>query len=119
VCHSYGSVVCAHAAPHLRISALVVVGSPGLDVWTRPALHTTATVWAGIAPDDPIGLVPHTRVGGFGHAADPTAPAFGARLLPVGAAHGHNEYLAAGTASLHAIAQIVTGRGGAARSTAG
>jgi hypothetical protein len=109
VCHSYGSVVCAHAAPHLRVAQLVAVGSPGLDVWTRSALRTTAQVWAGIAPDDPIGLVPHTRVDGYGHAADPTSPAFGARALPVEGAHGHNGYLVAGTASLQASAQIVTG----------
>lgn len=113
VCHSYGSVVCAHAAPRLHVSSLVVVGSPGMDVWTRAALHTTATVWAGLAPDDPIGVVPHTRVEGFGHAADPTAPAFGARALPVDGAHGHNGYLVAGTGSLRAIAQIVTGHGAA------
>ena len=111
VCHSYGSVVCAHAAPQLHISSLVVVGSPGMDVWTRAALHTSATVWAGLAPDDPIGVVPHTRVEGFGHAADPTATAFGARALPVDGAHGHNGYLVAGTGSLRAIAQIATGQG--------
>jgi hypothetical protein len=50
-------------------------------------------------------------VEGFGHAADPTAPAFGARALPVDGAHGHNGYLVDGTGSLHAIAQIVTGHG--------
>ena len=119
VCHSYGSVVCGHAASHLHVSALVVVGSPGMDVWTRDGLHTSATVWAGIAPDDPIGVVPHTRVDGFGHAADPTAPAFGARSLPVGAAHGHNGYLVPGTASLRAIAQIATGESTAVPSAAG
>ena len=111
VCHSYGSVVCAHAAPRLHVSSLVVVGSPGMDVWTRAALHTRATVWAGLAPDDPIGVVPHTRVEGFGHAADPTSTAFGAQALPVDGAHGHNGYLVAGTGSLRAIAQIATGQG--------
>ncbi|GAA2746747.1 hypothetical protein GCM10009868_33410 [Terrabacter aerolatus] len=117
VCHSYGSVVCAHAAPHLSISALVAIGSPGMDVWTRSALHTTAAVWAGIAADDPIGVVPHTRVDGFGHAADPTSTAFGASALPVADARGHNGYLVAGTDSLRAIAQIVTGHGSAVAST--
>ncbi|WP_343994043.1 alpha/beta hydrolase [Terrabacter terrae] len=118
VCHSYGSVVCGHAAPRLHVSSLVVVGSPGMDVWSRAALHTSATVWAGIAPDDPIGLVPHTRVDGLGHAADPTAPGFGARSLPVDGAHGHNGYLVAGTASLDAIAQIVTGHNPSVRRSA-
>lgn len=110
VCHSYGSVVCGHAAPRLRVSSLVVVGSPGMDVWSRAALHTRATVWAGIASDDPIGVVPHTRVDGLGHAADPTAPGFGARPLPVDGAHGHNGYLVQGTGSLRAIAAIATGQ---------
>lgn len=119
VCHSYGSVVCAHAAPRLHVSALVVVGSPGMDVWTRAALHTRATVWAGLAPDDPIAVVPHTRVDGFGHAADPTAPGFGARPLPVGAVHGHNGYLVPGTASLRAIARIADGQSTAVSSAAG
>ncbi|HET9631850.1 MAG TPA: alpha/beta hydrolase [Terrabacter sp.] len=109
VCHSYGSVVCGRAAPRLHASSLVVVGSPGMDVWSRAGLRTSATVWAGIAPDDPIGLVPHTRVDGLGHAADPTSPSFGARPLPVDGAHGHNGYLVAGTGSLRAIAQIATG----------
>lgn len=117
VCHSYGSVVCAHAAPHLRVAALVAIGSPGMDVWTRSALHTTAAVWAGIAADDPIGVVPHTRVDGFGHAADPTTPTFGAEPLPVSDARGHNGYLVAGTDSLRAIAQIATGRGATAAMT--
>lgn len=110
VCHSYGSVVCGHAAPRLHVSSLVVVGSPGMDVWSRAALHTRATVWAGIAPDDPIGVVPHTRVDGLGHAADPTAPDFGASALPVDGAHGHNGYLVEGTGSLRAIAAITIGR---------
>ncbi|MEW1953580.1 alpha/beta hydrolase [Terrabacter sp. NPDC080008] len=110
VCHSYGSVVCGRAAPHLKVSALVVVGSPGMDVWSRSGLHTSARVWAGVAADDPIGLVPHTRIDGLGHAADPTTPAFGALPLPVEGAHGHNGYLVAGTASLRAIAQIASGQ---------
>jgi hypothetical protein len=111
VCHSYGSVVCAHAAPHLDVSSIIVVGSPGMDVWTRAGLHTSAEVWAGIASDDPIGVVPHSRIDGYGHAADPTTRAFGARLLPVAGARGHNGYLVAGSESLRAIAQIATGQG--------
>jgi hypothetical protein len=111
VCHSYGSVVCGHAASRVDAASLVAVGSPGMDVWRRSQLHTSAEVWAGLAADDPIGVVPHTRVNGFGHAADPTDPAFGAKALPVGGAEGHNGYLVVGTESLHAIAQIALGRG--------
>lgn len=111
VCHSYGSVVCAHAAPRLDASSLVVVGSPGMDVWSRAGLHTSATVWAGIAPGDPIGAVPHSRIDGYGHAADPTTPDFGAEALPVDGARGHNGYLVPGTGSLRAIAEIAIGQG--------
>lgn len=111
VCHSYGSVVCGHAASHVDAASLVVVGSPGMDVWSRAELHTSAEVWAGMAAEDPIRVVPHTRVNGFGHAADPTDPAFGAKALPVGGAVGHNGYLVAGTESLRAIAQIALGHG--------
>jgi hypothetical protein len=118
VCHSYGSVVCSYAAPHLRVSSMVVIGSPGMDVWTRSALHTRATVWAGTAADDPIGVVPHSRMDGYGHAADPTSPEFGAMALPVDGAHGHNGYLVAGTASLRAIGEIVSGLGSRVSSAA-
>jgi hypothetical protein len=113
VCHSYGSVVCGRAAPRMDVSALVAIGSPGMDVQSRAGLRTSAEVWAGTAPEDPIGVVPHTRVNGFGHAADPTHPAFGARALPVRDARGHNGYLVAGTDSLRAIAQIAVGEGSA------
>jgi hypothetical protein len=111
VCHSYGSVVCGRAAPRMEVSAMVAIGSPGMDVRSRAGLRSSAEVWAGIAPEDPIAVVPHTRVNGFGHGADPTDPAFGARALPVGGARGHNGYLAVGSESLRAIAQIAVGEG--------
>ncbi|MFC8501892.1 alpha/beta hydrolase [Pedococcus sp. NPDC057267] len=113
VCHSYGSVVCGHAAPDLhRVSDIVAIGSPGMDVEHRADLGTTARVWAGRAEGDPIGLVPYTRFGDLGHGADPTAPAFGALPLPVDGAYGHNDYLAPGTASLAAMARIAVGQPG-------
>ena len=31
ICHSYGSVVCGLAAPHLPVTDIAVVGSPGID----------------------------------------------------------------------------------------
>ncbi|GAB3448894.1 hypothetical protein GCM10027517_34470 [Phycicoccus ginsengisoli] len=110
VCHSYGSVVCGHAASHLHVGDIVAVGSPGMDVERRADLGTTARVWAGRAAGDPIGLVPYTRYDDLGHGADPTSVAFGALPLPVAGAHGHNDYLAPGTASLAAIARIAVGR---------
>lgn len=110
VCHSYGSVVCGHAASHLHVGDIVAVGSPGMDVQRRADLGTTARVWAGRADGDPIGLVPYARYGDLGHGADPTSRAFGALALPVAGAHGHNDYLEPGTASLAAIARIAIGQ---------
>ena len=110
VCHSYGAVVCGHAAPRLRARALIVLGAPGMDVNTASQLHTRARVWAGTAPDDPIELVPHAHIGDLGHSADPTSPAFGATALPTGNAHGHNGYFTPGTLSLRNIAHIALGR---------
>jgi hypothetical protein len=55
---------------------------------------------------------------GYGHAADPTSPEFGAMALPVAGAHGHNGYLVAGTASLRAIGEIVSGLGSRVSSAA-
>ena len=109
VCHSYGSVVCGHAAHAVHVGDLVAIGSPGMDVFDAAGLRTTARVWAGRAAGDPIGLVPFTRIGGLGHGADPTDPAFGARSLPVDGATGHNDYLAPGTASLLNVARIAVG----------
>ena len=50
ICHSYGSVVCGLAAPHLPVTDIAVVGSPGMDASSVRALHTTARVWAGRVP---------------------------------------------------------------------
>jgi hypothetical protein len=109
VCHSYGSVVCGHAASHLHVADIVAIGSPGMDVERRADLGTSARVWAGRAEGDPIGLVPYTRFDDLGHGADPTAASFGALPLPVEGAYGHNDYLAPGTASLAAMARIAVG----------
>lgn len=110
VCHSYGAVVCAHAAPTMRARDIVAVGAPGMDVSTVGQLHARARVWAGTAPDDPIAMVPHTTIGDLGHGADPTDPGFGARHLPTGTAHGHNGYFSPDTLSLLNITRIALGR---------
>ena len=50
LCHSYGSVVCGLAAPHLPVTDIAVYGSPGMDASSVRSLHTTARVWAGRRP---------------------------------------------------------------------
>src|SRR5215468_10605401 len=79
ICHSYGSVVCGLAAPHLPVTDIAVYGSPGMDVSSVRAMDTGARVWAGRASGDWIRYVPHIKLFGLGFGQDPTDPAFGAR----------------------------------------
>lgn len=110
VCHSYGAVVCGRAAATPGIDELVALGAPGMDTRSAAALRTPARVWAARVPDDPMRFVPYTRVGPFGHGADPTSPRFGARVLRTGTAHGHGGYYAPGTELIANLARIVIDR---------
>ncbi|GAA1384744.1 alpha/beta hydrolase family protein [Kitasatospora putterlickiae] len=111
-CHSYGSVVCGLARPGPRqASGVVVLGSPGLGVGSAADLDPRVPLWATARNgSDWIGDVPHVRLFGLGHGADPTDPAFGARPLPSTGSHGHTGYFAPGTASLAAFADVALGR---------
>jgi pimeloyl-ACP methyl ester carboxylesterase len=106
--HSYGSAVLSLAAPALppAVTDLVALGSPGMGVPNAASLRTTARVWAGRAPDDWTRFIPGVRVFGFGHGTKPTAPGFGARVLPCGDVDGHDGYFVPGTSSLAALAGI-------------
>ncbi|MEV7286986.1 alpha/beta hydrolase [Streptomyces sp. NPDC093252] len=117
LCHSYGSVVCARAAPALEaeglpVADLVLLGSPGTGVDRASDLRTSARVWAGRGARDWIADVPHARADllgttvGFG--TDPMSPAYGARRFAAGSA-GHGGYFAPGSESLANLARIVLG----------
>lgn len=112
LCHSYGSVVCARAAPGLPVAALVLYGSPGTGVPDVGHLHTRAAVWAGRGSGDWIADVPHLRLPllfttvGFG--ADPLSKGFGAHVFDAGSG-GHSDYLRPGSVSLRNIARIASG----------
>ena len=108
LCHSYGSVVCGLAAPHLPVTDIAVFGSPGMDVSSVASLHTTARVWAGRESGDTIKYVPHIRLFGLGFGADPMSPGFGARIFATGDG-GHSGYLDPGSASLHNLTDIALG----------
>ncbi len=108
ICHSYGSVVCGLAAPHLPVTDIAVIGSPGMDASTMSALHTTARVWAARGAGDWISDVPHVQLLGLGFGQDPMAPAFGARLFGCGRG-GHSSYFQPGGASLRNLAYIALG----------
>ena len=105
ICHSYGTVVCGLAAPHLPVTDIAVIGSPGMDASSVRALHTTARVWAGRGTGDWIRNVPHVQFLGLGFGQDPMAPAFGARLFAAGSG-GHSGYFQPGSIALRNLAYI-------------
>ena len=111
LCHSYGSVVCGLAAPHLPVTDIAVYGSPGMDAGSVASLHTTARVWAGREAGDWIRYVPHDRLLGVGFGTDPMSPSFGARRFGCGGA-GHSSYLQPGSESLRNLAYIALGQPG-------
>jgi hypothetical protein len=108
LCHSYGSVVCGLAAPHLPVTDIAVFGSPGMDTSSVATLDTTAQVWAGRESGDFIRFVPHIRLLGLGFGADPMSPGFGARVFATGDG-GHSGYLDPGSVSLRNLTYIALG----------
>jgi hypothetical protein len=108
LCHSYGSVVCGLAAPHLPVTDIVVFGSPGMDASSVASLHTSARVWAGREADDDVKYVPHIQLFGLGFGADPMSPGFGARIFATGDG-GHSGYLDPGSVSLRNLTYIALG----------
>ena len=108
LCHSYGSVVCGLAAPHLPVTDIAVFGSPGMDASSVASLHTGARVWAGRESGDPIQYVPHLRWFGLGFGTDPMSAGFGARIFATGDS-GHSGYLDPGSVSLRNLTYIALG----------
>jgi Alpha/beta hydrolase len=108
LCHSYGSVVCGLAAPHLPVTDIAVFGSPGMDASSAASLHTRARVWAGRESGDSIKYVPHIRLFGLGFGTDPMTNGFGARVFATGTS-GHSGYLDPGSVSLRNLTDIALG----------
>ena len=108
LCHSYGTVVCGLAAPHLPVTDIAVFGSPGMDASSVRQLRTSARVWAGRGGGDWIRHVPHIQLLGLGFGPDPTAPAFGARPFDCGTG-GHSGYFRPGGMALRNLAYIAIG----------
>lgn len=113
LCHSYGSVVCARAAPGLHaVESIVLYGSPGTGARDVRSLHTHAMVWAGRGADDWVARIPHTRLRlpfvSIGFGTDPMSEEFGAHTFDAGSG-GHSTYLRAGSLPLKNIARIVSG----------
>ena len=108
LCHSYGSVVCGLAAPHLPVTDIAVFGSPGMDASSVASLDTGARVWAGRESGDSIKYVPHIQLLGLGFGADPMSPGFGARIFATGDS-GHSGYLDPDSVSLRNLTYIALG----------
>ncbi|MGH3240241.1 MAG: alpha/beta hydrolase, partial [Spirillospora sp.] len=112
LCHSYGSVVCAKAAPHLAplpVDEIALFGSPGTTADNVAGLRTSARVWAGRAKGDWTRYVPHVRFAGLGFGADPVSPGFGALRFDAGTGP-HSAYLKPGSLALRNLALIALGR---------
>lgn len=113
VCHSYGTVVCAHAASGSGVRDIVLCGSPGTGYDDARALRTRATVWAARGSDDWVAEVPHARLElgatEIGLGTDPLSSSFGATVFDAGDG-GHSDYFKPRSVSLRNIARIVTGR---------
>lgn len=108
--HSYGAIVVGLAAPDLppQVTSLVALGAPGMGADDVTRLHTHATVYAALAPTDWIRRIPQVRVLGLGLGTRPATASFGATALPTAGVAGHDYYFSPGTASLAAVAAVVT-----------
>ena len=112
LCHSYGSVVCAKAAPRLAplpVDDIALFGSPGTTADNAAALRTSANVWAGRGKGDWMRYVPNLRLGGLGFGRDPVSPSFGALRFDAGTGP-HSGYLRPGSPALHNLSKIALGR---------
>ncbi|SDO91004.1 Alpha/beta hydrolase [Klenkia soli] len=104
VAHSYGTVVTAHAADaagDLAADAVVLMGSPGVPVWSADGLEAPE-VYGATARDD---LVPETHV--YGRV--PGDLGFGDTQLPTVAGQGHSDYYDPAYPTLQAVAEVVAG----------
>jgi len=108
--HSYGALVIGYAAPGLppQVTDLVALGAPGMGADRAADLHTSARVWAAESPHDWIRFVPGIRLFHLGLGTHPADPDFGARALPVEGVGAHPDYLTDGSATLPAVAAILT-----------
>jgi hypothetical protein len=112
LCHSYGSVVCAKAAPRLTplpVDDIALFGSPGTTKDKAADLGTSARVWAGRAKGDWMRFVPNVRFTGVGFGADPVSPGFGALRFDAGTGP-HSAYLKPGTRAHRNLSLIALGR---------
>jgi pimeloyl-ACP methyl ester carboxylesterase len=105
--HSYGAIVVGLAAARLPfVRDLVTLGAPGMGV-DRASQLGEARVWSALAEADWIRRVPEVRVLDLGHGRRPSSPGFGSVSLPSDGVAGHDYYLAPGSVTLAAVANVV------------
>ncbi|MFI0350569.1 alpha/beta hydrolase [Actinomadura sp. 9N407] len=112
LCHSYGSVVCAKAAPRLagsQVDEVALYGSPGIDAQAAASFKPAARVWAARSGGDWTRFVPKFRVAGLGFGPDPSAASVGATRFDAGTGP-HSAYLLPGSPSLRNLTLIALGR---------
>ena len=98
LCHSYGSVVCGLAAPHLPVTDIAVFGSPGMDASSvRLAAHQRPGVGGPGEPATGSATCRTSSCSGSASAPDPTAP--GLRRPPRSAAATRAQRLPAARAA--------------------
>ena len=110
VAHSFGSIVAGTALADfdLKVTDVVVAGSPGMTVDELRQLHVTDThFFSEQAPGDAV-----AELGVFGAA--PASPQFGGTRMEVNAPDhpevaAHSHYLDKGSEALENIADVVTG----------
>jgi pimeloyl-ACP methyl ester carboxylesterase len=110
VAHSFGSIVAGTALADfdLKVTDVVVAGSPGMTVDELRQLHVTDMhFFSEQAPGDAI-----AELGVFG--ASPASPQFGGTRMEVNAPDhpevaAHSHYLDKGSEALENIADVVTG----------
>jgi hypothetical protein len=104
VAHSYGTLVAGMAARRpgrLAADAVALLGSPGTGVGGARGLEAPEVYAAG-SPLDPISHLQY-----YGPA--PTAPWYGATLLPVAPWTGHGGYYDPDRPTLAALGRVVVG----------
>jgi hypothetical protein len=109
LCHSYGTVVCAKAAPGLPVADIALVGSPGTTVAKAADLRTSARILAARSTGDWMGYVPNISFLGLGFGQDPTSLAYGATVFDAGSGT-HSEYFKPGSPALRNLSLIALGR---------
>ena len=108
LCHSYGSVVCGLAAPHLPVTDIAVMGSPGMDASSARALDSRARVWAGRGTGDWIGVRAPPPAARPGIRAGPDRARLRGQDLRLRHAN-HSEYFRPGGIALRNLAYIALG----------